>query len=118
MYFVNRESAIVNGSLYFSRISEFAQSEIYCRLSIADCRTTKLTIMKLILHIFWFLLITTTIQPATAQYNIIDYGAKNDTSQLSTQAINKAIAACNSNGGGRVVVPAGNYKSGTIIMKS
>lgn len=52
------------------------------------------------------------------QFNILDYGAKNDTNQLSTDAINKAIAACNSNGGGRVVVPAGNYKSGTIVLKS
>lgn len=52
------------------------------------------------------------------QYNIVDYGAKNDTTQLSTDAINKAIAACSSNGGGRVVVPAGNYKSGTIVLKS
>ena len=57
--------------------------------------------------------------PAIAQqYNIVDYGAKNDTGKLSTEAINNAIAACNSKGGGKVVIPAGNYKSGTIVLKS
>ncbi len=50
-------------------------------------------------------------------YNIIDFGAKNDTSFLSTEAFNKAIAKCSENGGGRIVVPAGNYKSGTITLK-
>jgi polygalacturonase len=64
------------------------------------------------------LMMTAIIQTAIAQYNIIDYGAKNDTSQLSTQAINKAIETCNSKGGGRVVVPAGSYKTGTIVLKS
>jgi polygalacturonase len=74
--------------------------------------------MKLIVHIFLFLVIIIASQPVMAQYNILDYGAKSDTSQLSTEAINKAIATCNSKGGGRVVVPAGNYKSGTIVLKS
>jgi polygalacturonase len=52
------------------------------------------------------------------QYNIVDYGAKNDTGKLSTEAINNAIKACNNKGGGKVVIPAGNYKSGTIVLKS
>lgn len=53
---------------------------------------------------------------AQNHYNILDYGAVNDTSKLSTNAINKAIQKCYSNGGGRVVVPPGNYKSGTITL--
>lgn len=50
------------------------------------------------------------------EYNVVKYGAKSDTSRLSTKAFNKAIAKCHSEGGGRVIVPAGNYKSGTITL--
>jgi polygalacturonase len=58
-------------------------------------------------------------QTASAQqYNILDYGAKSDTNSVSTEAINRAIMACNSKGGGQVVIPAGQYKSGTIVLKS
>jgi len=51
-------------------------------------------------------------------YNIVNYGAVNDTTKLSTAAVQKAIDACSAAGGGRVVVPTGNYKIGTIILKS
>ena len=51
-------------------------------------------------------------------YNIVDYGAKNDTTLLSTEAIQKAIDRCAAAGGGRVVVPSGNYKTGTIVLRS
>lgn len=53
-----------------------------------------------------------------ADYNIVNYGAVNDTTKLSTAAVQKAIDACSAAGGGRVVVPTGNYKIGTIILKS
>ena len=51
-------------------------------------------------------------------YIITDFGAKPDTSSLSTAAIQKAINTCNSNGGGQVIVPAGHFKTGSIILKS
>ena len=51
-------------------------------------------------------------------YNIVDYGAKADTTQLSTTALQKAIDDCSAAGGGRVIVPAGNYKTGSIRLKS
>lgn len=51
-------------------------------------------------------------------YNIVEFGAKNDTTVLSTAAIQQAIDQCAEAGGGRVVVPAGNYKTGTIILRS
>ena len=51
-------------------------------------------------------------------YNIVDFGAKSDTTVLSTAAIQQTIDACSKAGGGRVVVPAGNYKTGTIVLKS
>ena len=50
-------------------------------------------------------------------YDVLDYGAKQDTTVLSTEAIQQAIDACSAAGGGRVVVPAGSYKIGTIILK-
>jgi polygalacturonase len=52
------------------------------------------------------------------QYNILDYGAISDGLTLSTQAIQAAIDDCNKNGGGRVVIPAGNFYSGSIYLKS
>ena len=51
-------------------------------------------------------------------YDIRDYGAVSDTTRLSTAAVQQAIDACSQAGGGRVVVPTGNYKIGTIVLKS
>lgn len=50
-------------------------------------------------------------------YNIMNYGAKSDTTLLSTTAIQRAIDECSSKGGGTVLVPAGNYLSTTIMLK-
>ena len=51
-------------------------------------------------------------------YNIMDYGAKSDTTVLSTAALQQAIDECSKASGGKVVVPAGNYKIGTVVLKS
>lgn len=53
-----------------------------------------------------------------ADFNIADYGAVGDTARLSTVAVQSAIDDCSAAGGGRVVVPAGSYKIGTIVLKS
>lgn len=53
-----------------------------------------------------------------ADYNIKKYGAVSDTTKLSTRALQRAIDACSAAGGGRVVVPAGGYKIGSIVLKS
>ena len=53
-----------------------------------------------------------------ADYNILKYGAVSDTTKLSTKAVQRAIDACSKAGGGRVVVPVGGYKIGSIILKS
>jgi polygalacturonase len=52
------------------------------------------------------------------QYNINDFGAVADSAVLSTQAIQDAIDACWANGGGQVIIPAGYYKTGSIVLKS
>lgn len=52
-----------------------------------------------------------------ADFSIVQFGATRDTAAVQTAAINSAIEACHSAGGGRVIVPPGTYKSGTIILK-
>jgi len=69
-------------------------------------------------RIVFSILMTGCMTVYAADYNIISYGAKNDTTQLSTTAIQQAIDACSEAGGGRVVIPEGMYKSGTIVLKS
>lgn len=51
-------------------------------------------------------------------YKITDYGASLDSTVKSTEAIRKAIEACHTNGGGRVIVPKGTFLSGPIHLKS
>ncbi len=52
-------------------------------------------------------------------FNIIDFGAKADTTHNSLPAIIAAIDACNRQGGGKVLVPKGTYLiRGPIILKS
>ncbi len=48
---------------------------------------------------------------------ITDFGAVTDTTVLSTTAIQAAIDQC-SILGGKVIIPAGNYNSGTIYLKN
>lgn len=52
------------------------------------------------------------------EFNIVTYGALEGGDVLNTEAIQKAVDACASAGGGRVVVPSGKYLTGTIFLKS
>ncbi|HXB91659.1 MAG TPA: glycosyl hydrolase family 28-related protein, partial [Puia sp.] len=47
-----------------------------------------------------------------------DYGAVGDGHTLNTSAFAKAIRACSAAGGGRVVVPAGQFLTGPIELLS
>ncbi len=51
-------------------------------------------------------------------FNITNYGAKGDGKTLNTEAFRKAIEACAKSGGGRVVIPLGNFFTGAIHLKS
>jgi polygalacturonase len=53
-----------------------------------------------------------------ATYNVRDYGAKADQTTNDAPAIQAAIDACTQAGGGDVIVPAGNYRVGSIALKS
>ena len=50
--------------------------------------------------------------------NILQYGAVADGITLNSASINKAIEVCAKQGGGTVVIPAGSFVTGPIIMKS
>lgn len=49
--------------------------------------------------------------------NVKDYGATGNGTTLDSRAIQCAIDTCTAQGGGRVLVPAGRYLSGTIVLK-
>ena len=51
-------------------------------------------------------------------YNVIKYGAKNDSSKIATKAIAAAIDAASKKGGGTIFFPAGKYLTGPIHLKS
>jgi len=76
--------------------------------------------MKTCLRSVTLILLTAFIGKLHAQqyYNVLKYGAKNDSSRKATTAIAKAIAAASKAGGGTVYFPAGKYLTGPIHLKS
>ncbi len=50
-------------------------------------------------------------------YNIVDFGAVNDSTVLQTQIIQKTIDAASSQGGGVVIIPKGTFLSGALFFK-
>jgi len=53
-----------------------------------------------------------------ATYNVKAFGAKGDGKTVDTTAIQAAIDACNRDKGGIVLIPAGDFISGTLEIKS
>src|SRR5205823_9722455 len=51
-------------------------------------------------------------------FEVTKFGGTGDGKADYTDAFRKAIEACNKAGGGRVVVPAGEFSSGAIHLKS
>ena len=52
-------------------------------------------------------------------YNILKYGKRsNKADHLYTDLINRTIARCSKDGGGRVIIPAGTWLTGPITLKS
>lgn len=58
------------------------------------------------------------LQAVANVYNVRDYGAKGDGKVLDHIAINAAIEAATTAGGGQVVLPVGTYLCGSIRLKS
>ena len=76
--------------------------------------------MKFYKYLFFAAVIALTVQTAIAQqyYNVLAYGAKNDSSKIATGAIASAIDAASKKGGGTIYFPAGKYLTGPIHLKS
>jgi len=55
---------------------------------------------------------------ANRRFDIATYGARADGTTICTAAIRAAIEACNTAGGGHVVVPAGTFLTGAIHLLS
>ncbi|HVI44471.1 MAG TPA: glycoside hydrolase family 28 protein [Chitinophaga sp.] len=79
--------------------------------------------MRKLIHslIACILLLMATVTHTAARDRIIDitsYGAVGDGKTLNTSAIQQAIDACTSQGGGKVRVPSGAWLTGTLLLKS
>jgi polygalacturonase/pectin methylesterase-like acyl-CoA thioesterase len=61
---------------------------------------------------------TLTAGQGRGQYNVRDFGAVPDGQTNDTAKLQAAIDACGAGGGGTVVVPPGNYVTGTLWMRS
>ncbi|MBM6991671.1 MAG: glycoside hydrolase family 28 protein [Prevotella sp.] len=64
------------------------------------------------------ILLCMAVVASAAEYNVRDFGAKGDGRTLDSWAINAAIDTAVAHGGGKVVLPAGTYLSGSVRMKS
>ena len=73
--------------------------------------------LPLLIALF-FIVLSGPLPAQQSRFNIVDYGAKGDGKTVNTSAINQAIAACAKAGGGTVHVPAGEFRSGTVVLLS
>lgn len=64
------------------------------------------------------LLLSSILLANARDYVVTDYGAKSDTTILCTAVLQQCIDRCSADGGGRVVIPAGTYKTGSLILRS
>ncbi len=78
-------------------------------------RTTRLLRTLLVL----FVLASAAVAgPADQAFNVRDYGATGVKKDNAQPALQKAVDACAAAGGGTVLVPAGDYTTGTIRLRS
>lgn len=67
---------------------------------------------------FTCLLLCITLSGFSADHNILAFGAKADGKTINTKSIQAAINSCSAEHGGRVIIPAGKFMSGTIVFKN
>lgn len=58
-----------------------------------------------------------SITSFSREYNILDFGALPEVGQINSSFIQAAIDQCSRDGGGRVIIPSGEFYSGTLILK-
>ncbi|MEP7353799.1 MAG: glycosyl hydrolase family 28 protein [Acidobacteriota bacterium] len=61
---------------------------------------------------------TSSSVKAAIKINVREFGAKGDGTTKDTAAFQQALDRCSVFGGGEVVVPAGNYRTGAIALRS
>jgi len=76
-------------------------------------------VLKIVLALLALLLLVPNVASTRAiVYDVRAFGAKGDAKNLDSPAINKAIEAAASAGGGTVIFPAGTYLSVSIHLRS
>ena len=80
-------------------------------------KTLDLKLFSFLLAVCWSLAFS-NISAQNKIYDISKYGAKSGFESLQTSSIQAAIDAADENGGGKVIIPKGNFVSGSIILKS
>jgi len=75
------------------------------------------------LHSRWIILLTIVVLPGAAwagkaSFNVRQYGAAGDGTNMDTAALRKTIDAAADSGGGIVIFPPGRYLSGSLDLKS
>ena len=66
--------------------------------------------------IFYLFVLFSGLNIQAQEYNIVDFGAKPEKGFLNTEPIQSAIDKC-SETGGRVVIPADTFMTGSLEMK-
>ena len=74
--------------------------------------------LPLVIALFTQISQAQTPPAGSGTYDIRDFGAKGDGQTVNTKAIQAAIDTCAGNGGGTVLVPGGDFRTGTIQLKS
>lgn len=77
----------------------------------------RLIIMKISLLTGWLFITTVGLGSDGETVNIEDFGAVGDFRTLNTEFIQAAIDAVTKSGGGTVLVPEGNFLTGSIVLK-
>jgi polygalacturonase len=94
-------------ALVTNRNPEGTVSTIHCRTAIAT-----------IVQILCAGALACSSALAAAPFDVRAFGAKGDGAAKDTQAIQAAIDKASAQGGGTVVIPPGNYLSGTLHLRS
>lgn len=68
--------------------------------------------------ILWIILTIIAVHTQAADVIVTAHGAKGDGKTVNTTAIQESIDACAASGGGKVIFPAGNFMTATLVLKN
>ncbi len=73
-------------------------------------------LLSLTILFFCFASFTSCVKSPSG-FNVMKFGAAGDGKSLDTEALQSTIDACAKAGGGTVILPAGRYLSGTLVLR-